>query len=185
MSLIVETGLIVSGAESYVSVSDCDTYHSNRGNTTWTGTAAVKEAALRNATTYIDGKYRPRWKGCKVRPIPTDAAIEQPLEWPRYDVQLPGYTANGLSTRNYLAGWVFPFNQIPQKVKDATCEAALRALSGPLAIDADASVRRKKIDVLETEYAPGAVPGQVTYQVIDQLLSDYLKPANSCDAIRG
>ena len=174
MSLTVETGAIVSGAESYVSASDCDTYHSNRGNTSWSSaTTANKEAALRKATAYVDGRYRNRWKGCRV-----DALI-QPLEWPRANVP---YENNGerVTYQSYL-----PITTIPQRLKDAVCEAALRALSGELAPDIDASLVRKKIDVLEWEYRPGAVPGQQTYQIIDQLLSDYLKPMGSCDAVRG
>jgi hypothetical protein len=171
MSLVVETGAIVAGAESYISAADATTYHTARGNTLWTGTDAVKEAALRKATAYLDGKYRSRWKGYKVRPVPLDGLTEQLLEWPRYDVEVSGY--------------LFPCDEIPQRLKDACCELALRALSGPLADDLNASVRRKKIDILETEYAPGTLPGQITYQIIDQLLSDYLKPSGSADVLRG
>ena len=35
MSLIVEDGTGLAGAESYVSVTDADTYHDKRGNTAW------------------------------------------------------------------------------------------------------------------------------------------------------
>jgi hypothetical protein len=39
--------------------------------------------------------------------------------------------------------------------------------------------------VLETEYAPGAEAGKKTYQLIDLLLSDLLKPIGSGDVTRG
>lgn len=169
--LTIETGQIIPNANAYVTLAELKTYIGTIALPTATDTAY--ENAIINATRYLDGKYRPRWKGCRVN------ALAQALEWPRANVL---YEADGeqLTYSSYL-----PTTTIPQRLKDATCEAALRALSGPLAIDASASVRRKKIDVLETEYAPGAVPGQVTYQVIDQLLSDYLKPLGSCDAVRG
>ena len=183
MALICENGSIVAGAETYVSSADCTQYHANRGNTSWAGTDAVKEAALRKATAYIDGKYRSRWKGQKVYPI------DQPLEWPRIGVKVTDgpqqyYDVPPSFYDTEYAGFL-AITTIPQRLKDATCEAALRALSGDLAIDADNSLARKKIDALEWEYRQGAVPGQKTYQIIDQLLSDYLKPLGSCDVLRG
>jgi hypothetical protein len=170
MALVIETGAIVAGAESYVSAADATTYHTARGNTLWTGTDAVKEAALRKATTYLDGKYRNRWKGYKVRPVPQDGVTTQALEWPRYDVVISDY--------------IFPYDEIPQRLKDACCELALRALSAPLADDITAGVKRERVDVIETEYFQGAAPG-TTYQIVDQLLSDYLKPSGSADLLRG
>ena len=163
MSLVVETGQIISGAESYVSAADATTYHTNRGNTAWTGTDAVKEAALRKAAAYLDGHYRNRWKGCRVQ------TLIQPLEWPRESVVVQG-------------GYTFPSNSIPQRLKDAQCELALRALSGDLATDAASNVKREKIDVIETEYFAGTT-NQVVYTAVEQLISDYLK--NSNDLIRG
>jgi len=175
MALVVETGAIVTGANAYVTLAEFKAYIGTIPLPAATDPAY--ENAIINATRYLDGKYRQRWQGFRVQPT------IQPLEWPRLFVPFagaaPGY-APGLAYASYL-----PSNAIPQRLKDATCEAALRALSGPLAIDADTSVASKKIDVLETTYRPGAIPKQLTYQVIDQLLSDYLKPLGSCDAVRG
>lgn len=175
MSLIIETGAIVTGAESYVSVADCDTYHTNNGNALWTGTTAVKEAALRKAARYLDCYYRPRWKGYRVQ------FSIQSLEWPRYEVEVPG---GGVAGFGDFANWL-PSDQIPQRLKDAQCELALRALSGDLAVDGASNIIREKVDVLETEYAKGTVKGQKQYQIIDQLLSDYLKPLGCSDVQRG
>lgn len=161
MALTVETGTVVAGAESYVSVADCDTYHSNRGNAGWSGINAVKEAALRKATAYIDGKYRSRWKGGKVSTI-------QPLCWPRWGVE----DADGIFLSNAT---------IPPRLKDAVCEAALRSLTADLAADVEPGIKRQKVDVIETEYFGGA--GIVQYQVIDQLLSDFIRSGN--DLVRG
>jgi hypothetical protein len=170
-TIIVELGSIVAGADSYESLVNAGAYHIKRGDATWAAaTAALREAALRKATTYLDGHYRKRWKGCKVRPVPQDGVTTQALEWPRYDVVISDY--------------IFPYDEIPQRLKDACCELALRALSAPLADDITAGIRRERVDVIETEYFQGAAPG-TTYQIVDQLLSDYLKPSGSADAVRG
>ncbi len=170
-TIIVESGSIVTGADSYESLANAGAFHVKRGDATWAAaTAANREAALRKATTYLDGKYRNRWKGCKVRPVPLDGVTTQELEWPRYEVEISGY--------------LFPSDEIPQRIKDACCELALRALSAPLADDLTAGIKREKVDVIETEYFQGAAPG-TTYQIVDQLLSDLLKPSGSADAVRG
>ncbi|MDA8114998.1 MAG: hypothetical protein M0Z43_09780 [Acidithiobacillus sp.] len=174
MALVVETGAIVANANSYISIADADAYHSDNGNTAWTGTDAVKTAAIIKAARYLNGKYRARWLGFRVRPVGSETVIAQTMEWPRLYVEVFG-AAPGIVPGRLYANYL-PADQIPQRVKDAQCELALRALSADLAIDADASIRRKKVDVIEKEYAPGAVPGQLVYQVVDQLLSDYLEP---------
>ena len=171
MAIIIETGAIVAGAESYISAADATTYHTARGNTSWTGTDAVKEAALRKAASYLDGHYRNRWKGCKVRPVPSDGLDTQSMEWPRDYVEISGY--------------LFPFDEIPQRIKDAQCELALIALSADLAPSVAAGVKREKLDVLETEYFAGAPAGTTVYTAVNNLLADLLKPLNACDAVRG
>jgi len=183
MALTIEDGTIVTGAESYVSAASATTYHSNRGNAAWTGTDAVKEAALRKAAQYLDGHYRNRFKGQPVYPT------TQPMAWPRagvrllngpqeyygvvpsfYDVEYSGYLA---------------ITTIPQRLKDAQCELALIALSADLAPNIAAGIKREKVDVLETEYFASAQAGTTVYSAVNNLLSDLLKPANTTDAQRG
>ena len=183
MALIIETGLIVAGAESYASVTDADTYHTNNGNTAW-GTASntAKEAALRKACRYLDGKYRSRWKGRRVLPV------VQVLEWPRGGVEAPsgaGSSGSYYYDTGFTGNVFYPSNSIPQRLKDAQCELALRALDGDLASDATIGVKREKVDVLETEYFQGAVPGQTAFVGVEQLISDYLNPLGSTDLLRG
>lgn len=183
MALVIETGSIVAGAESYISAADCDTYFANRSQALWTGATAVKEAALRKAATYLDGHYRKRFKGQKVYPI------TQPMEWPRVGVRVvdtpqPYYDVPPSFYDSQYSGFL-AITTIPQRLKDAQCELALRALSGDLAVDGASNIVREKVDVLETEYAKGTVKGQKQYQIIDQLLSDYLKPLGCSDVQRG
>lgn len=161
MALVVETGSVVEGAESYVDVAAADIYHANRGNTAWAAlNAASKEQALRKATAFIDGKYRLRWKGGRVTSI-------QPLCWPRWGVE----DEEGFFIWN---------STIPPRLKDAVCEAALRSLTSDLVEDVDTSIKRQKIDIIETEFAIG---GGVEYRQITMLLSDLIRSGN--DLVRG
>jgi len=52
-----------TGAESYISVADADTYHASRGNAAWAAiaTTAIKEQCLRRATDYMTAEYGARW----------------------------------------------------------------------------------------------------------------------------
>lgn len=165
MSLTIETGAIIPGANSYVSAADATTYHAARGNTAWTGTDAVKEAALLKAAQYLDGHYCNRFKGGKYQPL------EQSLQWPRVGVFIDGHLLDAYT--------------IPQRLKDAQCELALIALSADLAPSVSAGIKREKVDVLETEYFAGAPVGTTVYTAVNNLLADLLKPLNTCEAVRG
>ncbi len=175
MSLIVETGAGIPGAESYVSVAEALIYHANRVNSSWSAaTTATQEAKLREATAYLDSTYRERWKGWR---------IEQALEWPRYEVTISGALQRNALSGGFIGGGYLPNNQIPQRLKDATCEAALRALSGPLLADVDHKVLREMVSRgIETWY--NDVDVATTYPAIDGLLSGLLLPSGMGDVVR-
>lgn len=176
MALIVETGMIIAGAESYVYLADGDLYHLNNNNGAWAAaTTAAREAALRKGTRYVDSAYRLRWKGERVN------YQAQALEWPRLNVDL--------NDRRPVAGFAYglnswvPFDQIPQRLKDATCEAALRALAGPLLSDVDLTTAKKKIGPIETTFTATEI--NTIYPEIDALLSGLLLPAGQGNLSRG
>lgn len=90
----------------------------------------------------------------------------QALAWPRaYVVDDDGYGVES--------------DIVPSKIKDATAEAALRALAGTLMADltnpGTVSRTRKKVGPLETEteYVGGNSPVPV-YRVIDALLKSLI-----------
>ena len=182
MAIIQETGAIIAGAQSYASIADCDQYHADRTNVAWAAAdVPSKEAALRKSAAYIDGHYRTRWLGSRVSPI------SQPLQWPRYGVRLEtaspligGVYYSGVPINNYLLS-----TTIPQRLKDAQCEAALIALASALAPILDPSVESEKLDVIETKFKANGKKGQIEYQHIDQLLSDYLTPVGCSTVTRG
>jgi len=181
MAFLEETGLIVPGSCSYVTVLECDTYMLENGYSAWGDQEdETKEATLRQAARYLDGHYRSRWKGQKTDPI------NQPMEWPRIGVKVAEYIQLPYANPSYdpeVYGYL-GVDVIPQRLKEAQCELAYRALSGQLAADGDISIKREKLDVIETEYATGVVKGKVAYQVVDQLLSDLICSSSSIDISR-
>lgn len=169
--LIVETGSGVTGAESYVSVAEADAYHAAHGNTaTWAAAGAGgKEVALRKATAYIDGHYGAQYKGYRSYPL------TQALLWPRAEVI--EFPEDGVS---------IPNNVIPQRLKDAICEAALRAVSGTLAPDLESGGRVQSVRVGEISqtFFPNASP-TTKYQQLDQLMAPLLSSTSGGRLARG
>jgi len=160
--LIVETGTGMAGAESYVTVAEADTYHTARGNeASWSDLDTdVKEQFLRRATDYMIEVYRQRWKGRRLN-------FTQALDWPRYGVQV-----EDIGYDRYIA--YLPANSVPQAVKNACAELALRAKSGELSPDIKREVVEKTIGPIRTVYAAGA-PQYVRYRAIDNLLAPMLE----------
>jgi len=103
------------GTDTYISQAEADSYHASMGNTGWPSTStaeviALKEAALRKATAFLDSIARGKWKGVK-------ATAEQALAWPR----------TGVIDEE---GYEVPESDIPTAVAVAACEAALRYYIG-------------------------------------------------------
>ena len=119
VTLIVETGAIVAGANTYVSLADAELYMEARLDVAiWdAATDDLKNRSLAQATRTIDS--RTTWKGYEVSPN------IQTLDWPRSDVQ------NGVD--------VFASDDVPSDVADATCELALFLLSGDRTTDSASS----------------------------------------------
>lgn len=109
VAFVVETGSGASDATSYVSLTDANSYFSDRSNTTWSAaTDAAKQSSLIKATQFLDAAQV--WKG-------TRANETQSLKWPRIGVYDEDEYYIGETT-------------IPQKLKDCTCEFALLDLGG-------------------------------------------------------
>jgi len=110
MAFVVEDGSVVEDANSYVSVGEANAYFTDRGITAWTGTDAVKEAALIRATDYLDMRFGENFIGDKV-------LESHSVAWPRTDAD------------------PFSDDEIPLKLRRACCEYAVRALAVKLAPD--------------------------------------------------
>lgn len=165
MALVVEDGSGIANAESYASVSDADTYHSNMNATAWAAAATpAKEAALRAATVYIDGRYGARFPGWK-------RTKDQALLWPRSGaVDASGWS---IESTGALA--------VPSPLKRAVAHLAATALTTTLAPDVDRGGRIKSKSInagqgavgVATEYESGAPIG-TTYRTVDLLLAPLL-----------
>lgn len=152
ITLTVEDGTGLDTANAYVSAADATAYFANRLNDTWANASTDQQAAaLIQATQYIDGRYQ--FRGCQL-------TTEQALQWPR--------SAGDWASDTDKALFAWPV----QRVKDATCEAALRALSGSLYTDQSAQiVTSEKVDVIQVTYATEQRNGgQTRIAIIDDLL---------------
>lgn len=158
MALEVEDGTGKANAESYCSVAFADARHLAFGNTAWTGTDAVKEAALRRATAYMEQAYRERWKGYRV-------VSTQALSWPRASVVVDQFTDVGL-------------NLVPADIANACADLALKALAEDLNEDLTRGVVREKVGPLETEY-DRASPQAKRFRAVDMALAPYLKSSSA------
>lgn len=155
MALTVEDGTGLTNAQSYISVADADTYHTDRGNTDWTSASSgEKETALVKATQWIDGKYRRRWRGIR-------STAGQALTWPRSSVyDIDGFNVTG----------------IPARLKYATAEAALLIVQGENlspALERGGRVVSETVGPISTTYESGA-PATTVYSAITDLISDLI-----------
>ncbi|MGY2048907.1 DnaT-like ssDNA-binding protein [Methylobacterium sp. JK268] len=161
MPLIVEDGSGLPSAESYVSVAASDAYHAARANTGWAGDDAIKEAALRRATEFLDSLFEGRWIG---RP----AIRGQGLCWPRQRAYDAGLT-------------LLPANIVPRGVIRATCEAALRELQSPGSLQPDVHpgerIVSETVGPLSVEYGDQGVGGDVlpVVTIVNRLVAPLLR----------
>ena len=155
MALIVEDGTSLANAEAYISVSDTDVYHANRGNTLWSElTTTEKEQALRRATDYMINEYRDQWLG--YRTLSTQA-----LDWPRTNVYVRDINLT------------LPITFIPQDVRRACAELAFKAAAGELIEDVEQKIIEETIGPITTKWDPKSSQKK-KYPLIDSILKSYM-----------
>ncbi len=164
MSLIVETGAVVTGAEAYCTVAYADDYHSKRGNAAWAVLDDVdaKEPALRRATDYMVQMYRARWKGFRKSAL-------QVLDWPRTFVYLEPFVTGGFGAYPFLVADTI----VPDEVMRVCAEFALRAATADLSPDLARGVLSETVGPLAVTYDPNS-PESARYRALDALLAPYL-----------
>lgn len=151
MALVVEDGSGLPNAESFISAVDASTYHAARGNVAWAAIAddATREIYLRQATDYMEGIYRLRWKGYRLNAV-------QYLSWPRQSVFLTDIGATNEGSYYGGDGFLVPNNVVPTQVKQACAEFALVASSTPLSPNIERVVKSEKLDVIERVFDEGS-----------------------------
>lgn len=139
MAITIDATVGGASANSYVTLAEADSYMEGRLNASaWETDATTdnKNRALAEATRWLTAAT---WLGYRVDDT-------QALSWPRAWVIDPDDP-----NADYFAQTV-----VPERVKRATYELALEFIKAGTtdiaAIDSTIDIKRKKIDVLETEY---------------------------------
>lgn len=141
MALVVEDGTGLAKADSYISVEQADAYMISMGHEAWADASqSDKEKALRQATQYVDSRYR--YKNQPLKP-------EQSLEWPRV----------GLS---------WPIKRVLDATCELAIRALTASLYTDVA-PTDA-VKSETIGPISTVYQESKNGGQVQYALVDDLL---------------
>lgn len=143
MSLTLEDGSGIAGANSFIDTTYADGFHAVRGNAAWVGTLTAKEAALAKAFDYLCNEKRYRYRGTRTTAI-------QRAPFPR----------TGCSERG---GPTLGPTDIPWRVKDAQAILALIALAGDLEVTLDrgGAVASESVGPISTSYFAGANPERV------------------------
>lgn len=139
MTLTVEDGTGLANADALISVDYADTYHDNRGNSTWVSTSSPadedKEQAIRRASAFLRDSFK--WQGYPI------SGRSQAMAWPR----------SGVVDGN---GYTVAADGVPDEIQRACAELALRELVTPGALNPDVTlsdtIKREKIGPLEFEY---------------------------------
>lgn len=160
MSLIVETGAGVEGAESYATVAFIDAYwlartHDPRSVTWAAATTPKKEGAAREASAFMDATWGSQYRG-------TRRGYVQGLEFPRTEA-------------NDDAG--FPLPDHPAQLMTAVAELSPKALAGPLAPDVKAGggvIERVKASSVEVQFAVNGST-EKAYPAVARLLTPLLR----------
>jgi len=173
MSIIVEDGTGKADSETYISVADASTYHTARGNSAWAALAtdAIREQCLRKATDYMIQAYRSRWKG-------TRGSATQALDWPRSEVYLEPVAAVSPSIYYEYSNLVAS-NIVPEPVKRACAELALKAATAELLADQNQAVLSEQVGPIAVTYDKNS-PQRVRYAAVDSLLSPYFRAGGGC-----
>lgn len=153
ITLTVEDGSVVTGANTYVSLADATLFCSNLGLTAWALEATEdQKAAILRGMAFIESQS---YVGIK-------EDQDNPLKWPR-------------SSAYDEDGYAIDEDEVPTAIVSGLCRAAYEELieSGCLLPNAEGGTKREKIDVIETEYFqnPGGSSGTVFQSVLA-----YLRP---------
>lgn len=159
MAIVVEDGTVVANANSYVTESEAELYHEDRGNTAWASAGNDAEFALVRAAYAIENRYRGFWIGYMTD---NNNGTEQSLAWPRRATRATAYDADEDKPTVDVDDALFDrdgrrigINSIPTALKHAQMEAALIELTEnvmPSTVDQDEFVKREKIGPIEVEY---------------------------------
>lgn len=173
VTVTVEDGSGVDGANAYLSVSDFKSYADQRG---WDYSSYDDDqigSAIIRATSAIDMLYGARFPG-----VATYEA-DQSLMWPRKAGSIFNgvfYSGNPV-TVTQASGWPIPIDEVPDVMVKATAEAAWRELQSPGSLVPDlergGAIKSIRAGSVGIEYA-GTAPAGTTFTAIDSLMASLL-----------
>lgn len=133
MTLIIEDGTNVAGANSYATLTEIRAFAALRGVTLSAVDATLEILAIK-AMDYLES-LRGDYQGIKVYE-------DQALQFPRSDV--------------YVDGFILASTTIPVLLKNAQCQLCIELHNGVdiLPTSTGGSIKREKVDVIEIEYQP-------------------------------
>jgi hypothetical protein len=183
ITITVETGAVVTGANSFISLADFQAYHAARGNALTAYTDEQQKASLVKAGDYLNGIV---WKGVKT-------GRDNPMPWPRYGTEEGGSIWNQLvyPASEWVGvldkdGFYIPTDEVPVQVINAQCEAAYLILGGESlqpTLSRGGQLKRQRVDVIEKEWFPGASPTN-RYLGVEALLKGLLRSGMSVETVR-
>lgn len=165
MTLIVEDGSRVTGANSYVDLTAARAYVAARGGTL-SAVDATAEIVVIKAMDYLES-FDDRFKGVRYE-------RDQALSWPRVGA--------------VLEGWEWGSDEIPRQVIAAQCALIFEINAGEDPLNpsaADLPVIRERVEgAVEVEYANPAVPSKVAKTQASRTLINLLLKNSGLFAIR-
>ncbi len=163
-TIIVETGLEVANANSYVTLAEANTFFQQVANSVWDGLDNTDEKIpfIIAAQRYMAQAFRMRWLGYR-------HTNTQPLDWPRLWVNQFDAPGNYGPYPLYYAPTV-----IPQQIKDAQCMLAVKLANGDLAPDIERVTESEQVGPIKVTYAKGFSTVTI-FRDVELLLAPFFK----------
>lgn len=159
MTLIVEDGTIVTGANTFISQADFRSYCDDRGINLDAYDPLLIDASIVRAGDWLNNEDRLWWRGQRVND-------EQSMAWPRAGVIVQLGTGNEL-----------PSNLIPSKIKQAQCYLTFKQLTvGDVQPDLDrgGGIQSVSAGGVSVTYMSTAMI-ETLYQAAQGILKPYLR----------
>lgn len=148
-------------ADSYVDLDEFKAYCGKVDYEVEGKTDTDLEQSLRRGTIWLDGTYGQRFIG-------EPATVEQALEWPRKNA--------------VWRGALLPSTTIPQRIKNALCEAAWRELTTPGSLSPDyvpaEAIKQEQVGDLSVTYQDtngGASDVLPVLSIVDGILAGCIR----------
>ncbi len=181
ITITVETGVVVAGANSFISLADWKTWADKRGYDYSSFTDEQVKAALVKASDYLNGLA---WKGFKT-------ARANTMCWPRYGDEVGG-NINNTSVTYFVGvldrdGYYVGVSEVPAEVIAGQCEATWEILGGTdlePSLERGGMVTSERVEgAVAVTYAAGA-SAETRFIAIEKRLVGLLLSANTAKIMR-